>query len=62
MNDLELSAWTLLTQWKNFWGNRWAKNYKVLVEKLLKNLQDKKANMSIHVPFLRLDKFPDNFR
>ena len=47
---------------KNFLGNRRAKNYKELVEKLLKSQQDIGANMSIMVNCLHihLDKFPDN--
>lgn len=40
MNDLELCTWTLFVDVvKNFLGNRQAKNYKGLVEKLLKSLR-----------------------
>ena len=47
---------------KNFSGNRWAENYKKLVENLLKILQDIGNNISIKVHFLgrHLHKFPDN--
>ena len=47
---------------KNFLGNRLAENYKELMEKLLKCLQDIGANMNIKVNFLHchLDKFPNN--
>ena len=47
---------------KNFFSNRWTENFKELVEKLLKNLQDVGVNMSIKVHFLHkhLDKFLDN--
>ena len=47
---------------KNFLDNCRAENYKELVEKLLKSLQDIGAHMSINVHFLlnHLDKFPDN--
>ena len=62
MNDLELRAWTLLAWWKNFLGNHQVENYKELVEKLLKSLQNIGANMNIKVHFIHshLDKFPDN--
>ena len=48
----------LLTWWKT----SWAKNFKELVEKLLKSLHNRGTNMSIKVHFLHshLDKFPDN--
>ena len=62
LNDLELRAWILFVEGeKNFWGNRRAKNYKKLMEKLLKSLQDIGA-MSIKVHFLHsnLDEFPNN--
>ena len=36
---------------KNFLVNRRSKNYKELMEKQLKSLQDKGANMSIKVHF-----------
>ena len=49
MNDLKLHTWTSFVDVKNFLGNCWAKNYKELVEKLLKSLQDINANMSIKV-------------
>ena len=47
---------------KNFLGNHQAANYKELVEKLLKSLQDISANMCIRIHFLHnhLDKFSDN--
>ena len=64
INDLELRAWTsFIDMMKNFLGYHLAKNYKELVEKLLKILQDLDANMSIKVHFLHshLDKFPDNY-
>ena len=52
MNDLELCAWTsLVDAVKNFLGSRRAKNYEVLMEKLLKSLQDIGAYMSIKVHF-----------
>ena len=52
MNNLELRAWTSFVDVKeNFLGNRWAKNYKEFVEKLLKSLQDINANMRIKVHF-----------
>ena len=40
-------------------GNRRTENYKALIEKLMKSLQDISANMSIKVHFLHshLDKF-----
>ena len=41
MNDLELHTWTSFVDVvKNFLGNCWAENDKVVVEKLLKSLQD----------------------
>ena len=64
MNDLEWCAWpSFVDMVKNFLGNRLVENYKELVEKLLKSLQDKGTNMSIKVHFLHshLDKFPDNW-
>ena len=64
MNDLELRTWTsFVDMMKNFLGNRQAKNYKELVEKLLKNLQDIGTNISIKVHFLdsHLDKFLDTW-
>ena len=64
MNYLELHAWTLFVDVvKNFFGNCQDKNYKELMEKLLKSLQGICANMSIKVHFFlhcHLDKFPDN--
>ena len=52
MNNLELCAWTLfINTMKNFFGNHQTENYKELVEKLLKSLQDIGTNMSIKVPF-----------
>ena len=60
---MELLAWILLVDvMKNFLGNHWAEKYKELVEKLLKSLQDRGANMSIKVNFLHchLDEFLDN--
>ena len=53
MNDLELRAWISFVDGRNnFLSNRWAENYKELVEKLLKSLQDIGANMSIKDHFL----------
>ena len=63
MNDLELHTWTLFSDVvKNFLGNHWGENYKELVEKPLKSLQDIGANMSIKVHFLHchVDIFLDN--
>ena len=41
MTDLKLYAWTWFVDLvKNFLGNHHAENYKELVEKLLKSLQD----------------------
>ena len=63
MNDLELRARILFVDMKKkFFGNFQAENSKELVEKLLKNLQDIDANMSIKVQFWHnhLDKSPDN--
>lgn len=60
MNDLELCTWTSFVDVvKNFSGNHQAKNYKELVEKLLKSLQNTGANISIKVHFLHrdLDRF-----
>ena len=52
MNNLELHAWTyFIDMVKNFFIIRWVEIYKELVEKLLKSLQDIRANMSIKVPF-----------
>ena len=47
---------------KNIFGNCQAENYKELMEKLLKSLQDIGTNMSIKVHFLhsQIDKFLDN--
>ena len=47
---------------KKFFGMCRAKNYKELMEKLLKNLLEIGPNMSIKVHFLHchLDKFTDN--
>ena len=64
MNDLELHAWTsFVDEVKNFLGHCQTKNYKELVEKLLKSLQDIGTNISIKVHFLHShqDKFPDNY-
>ena len=63
MNDLELRPSTLFADMvKNFLGNRRVENYKELVKKLFKSLQDIGANMSIkvHFSFSHLDEFPDN--
>ena len=63
MNDLELFARTSFVDVvKNSSGNLRAENYKELVEKLCKSLQDIGTNMSIKVHFLQshLDKFPNN--
>ena len=63
MSDLELRALiSFVDAMKNFLGNRRVDNYKELVEKLLKILQDIVAYMRIKVHFLHshLDKFPDN--
>ena len=52
MNDSDLRTWSLLVDVvKNFLGNCRAENYKELVEKLLKNLQDIGTNTSIKVNF-----------
>ena len=49
MNDLEISTWSSIVEVvKNFSGNWQAKNYKELLEKLLKSLQDIGTNMSIN--------------
>ena len=64
MNDLELCAWTLFVDMvKNLLGNQQTKNYKEIVAKLLKNLQDIGANIRIKFHFLHdhLHKFPDNY-
>ena len=47
---------------KNFLGNHRVENYKELVKKLLKSLQEIGANMSIGAHFLHsnLDKILDN--
>ena len=42
---------------KNFLGNRRVENYKELMEKLLKNLQDIGVNMSIKVFFFFTQPF-----
>ena len=63
MNDLELRAWTSFVDVvENFLDNHQAENYKELLKKLLKSLQDKGANVSIRVHFVHnhLDEFPDN--
>ena len=63
MNDLELGTWTLFVDVvKHFLGNHRGENYKELVEKLLKSLQNISANMSIKVHFLQsyLHGFLDN--
>ena len=63
MNDLKLCAWTSFFDMViNFWNNRPDENYKELVGKLLKILQEIGANRSIKVHFLHshLYKFPDN--
>ena len=53
MNDLELRSWkSFVDVAKNFWGNCRIEEYKELVERLLKSLQDIGANMSIKVHFL----------
>ena len=52
MNDLEFRAWTSFVDMvQNFLDNRQLENYKELVEKLLKILQDIRANMCIKVHF-----------
>ena len=64
MNDLELCTWTsFVGVVKDLWGNRQAKNYKKLAEKMLKSLQDIGTNMSIKVHFMHshLDKFLNNY-
>ena len=50
MNDLKVRALFIVVV-KNFLVNRRAKNYKDLVEKLLKSLQDIGANMTIKFHF-----------
>ena len=63
MNDLELHTWISFADVvKNFLGNRQAENFKELMEKLLKILQDIGDYMSNKIYFLysHLDKFPDN--
>ena len=53
MNELELRAWTsFVDAVKNILGSHQAENYKELVEKLLKSLQDLGVNMSVKVHFL----------
>ena len=54
--------WTSFVDVKNFLGNHQAENYKELVEKWLKHLQEIGTNMSIKVHFLNshLDKFLDS--
>ena len=45
MNDLELHAWTSFVDMvKDLIGNCWVENYKELMKKLLKNLQDIGSN------------------
>lgn len=47
---------------KNFSGNRKTEKYNEIVAKLLKNLHDMGANMSIKLHFLynHIDRFPEN--
>ena len=61
-SQMNAHAWTSLVDMvKNFFGNCQVEN-KMLVEKVLKSLQDIGANMSIKIHFLHShqDKFPDN--
>ena len=63
MNNLELRTWaSFVDVVKNFLGHCRAENYKKLVEKLLKSLQDIGANMNIKIYFIlsHLDTFPNN--
>ena len=56
-------AWTSFVDVvKTFLGNHQAENFKKIMEKQLKSLQDIGTNMRIKVHFLdnHLDKFPDN--
>ena len=63
MNEQKICAWTSFVDVvKNIFINHRAENYKKLVEKLKKTLQDRAINMSIKFSFLHShqDKFPDN--
>ena len=63
MSDLGLRALISFSNvMKNFLGNRWAENYKELVEKLLVCQQDIGTKMIMKVHFLHShqDEFPDN--
>ena len=51
MNELELFASTSFVAVKNFLGNCRAENYKELVQKLSKSLQEIGVNMSIKIHF-----------
>ena len=61
MNDLELHAWILFVDvMKNFLGKYRAENYKELMEKLFKSLQDIIANIKVYFLRSHLNKFADN--
>ena len=58
MKYLELHVWKLFVDVVNK-GNRWAENYKELVEKQLENLQDRGSN-EVHFLHSHQEKFSDN--
>ena len=65
MKEIELASWlsfAKVVQGNCFLGNRKAKNYKDIVQKVLDNFQALGINMSIKVHFLHshLDRFPEN--
>ena len=53
MNDLELRAWISFVDVVINLDNRWAENYRELVEKLFKSLHNIDAYMSIKVHFFK---------
>lgn len=63
MNDKEKAAWVSFVEViQNFFGNKKADNYEVVVNRMLLAFCDFGCNMSIKVHFLHshLDKFPEN--
>ena len=63
MNDKEKKAWESFRDVvHNFQGNRKAKNYKEIVNRLLTVFQTQGCNMSLKVHFLHshVDYFPEN--
>ena len=62
MNDKKKEAWESFRDVHNFLGNRKAKNYKEIVNRMLTAFQAQGFNMSLEIHFLHshVDYFPEN--